>query len=304
MDFKSKLIPALQKRESWQYMVSAIEKVNEQVFDPILVRFRSLSNVFEMQDEELDVLFKELGRNFTVGESEIQDKSLVLLQRSDEVHFKGHRYSIQRALEREFGSTFIDLLPLYAPKNQVDFPYGDLYGTAPELDFFDRAFGNTNGWFLTSRLVVETSAERLNERYGGYDAGTIERFERDVNRLINPLLPVRIVFDGVRFITTASTDINLSISASVTDEISDLDTVITTSIDASMVGQMVDEVVTHVSPVNEDPHTLGRLSTRLDLRPLDAHSLDVEVFNETATTPRLTRFDMRPLDAWSLDKAV
>lgn len=216
MNLKDNLIKALRNNEAWVSLANAIQAVNEETLEPILNRLKARPRIFDMAPEDVKVLFDELGSFFSVGSAAVEDRPLLLQQRQDEVRLKNTVYPLQQTLDREFDNIKVLWKPLYAPINVEDYPYGTVLVTAESIDSFGLP---ADEWFLTSRGVVEISVSDVYRLYPGTDfEDGVLKIEQDIFRLISPLVPVRIVFDGhaytLRIDLSGAFDEIISISSS------------------------------------------------------------------------------------------
>ena len=122
--FQNLLIQKLRESTAWQELADGLEKLNDKVVEPHLTRLKNMPSVFTMHKDDIQVLFDELGQHFAVGQVKDEDIPLLLQQRQDEIHFKGHEYSLQKTFEREFLGIPMSYEPLYAPKDLNAHPYG------------------------------------------------------------------------------------------------------------------------------------------------------------------------------------
>lgn len=179
----------------WRDLASAIFSVNSKVLNPLVDRAKSLSSVFTMKSEDLNVRLNELGEFFSLGQYSDEDKPLLLQQRKDELLQKGDLYPIDKTLAREFGENDIRWLPLYAPKDLEQFPYGSVLATEEER----ASYSDISDWFLTCRGIVEAPISQIYSK-PDEDGNALNSFEATLYRVIPPLIPTHIVFDGQKYV--------------------------------------------------------------------------------------------------------
>lgn len=202
---KNQLTPSKQSSPMWAGFADAVQEIFDDHVRPIVTRVASLNSYFTMHEDDLQRRLDELGSFFYFGGNvDRADMPLAVMQKLDEVHFKRTDLPIQNAISREFQGLKVQWQPLYAPK--VITPEGS-------HDYTKKAFGNEvvnalrtiteindareslDDYFLTSRGVLEVSSMQLAA--SGY---TSDEFTAMVARIISPLIPTDIVFDGERLL--------------------------------------------------------------------------------------------------------
>jgi len=203
VQIKQKLTYSMQQSQAWQAFADAVQAVNDVAIEPVVTRLKSLPSLYQMHESDMAVHFEELGEIFTVGKTDVVDRPLLLQQRLDEVHFKGYMYPIEKTLSREFGSISASWKELYAPKDTDAYPYPDTLAV-------DERKANTDidDWFLTSRGLIQASFIDVVKSYSINHAGVelFQQFESDLFRIIEPLIPTRIVFEGVEYAIATRTE--------------------------------------------------------------------------------------------------
>lgn len=202
---KRQLTPSKQNSPMWAGFADAVQEIFDGQVRPLTMRIASLNSYFTMHKDDLQRRLDELGSFFYFGGNvDEADMPLAVMQKLDEVHFKRTDLPIQNAISREFQGLKVQWQPLYAPK--VITPNGS-------ADYTKKAFGeelvnalrtvteindsreSIDDYFLTSRGVLEVSSMQLAS--SGF---TSEQFTAMVARIISPLIPTDIVFDGERLL--------------------------------------------------------------------------------------------------------
>lgn len=202
---KRQLTPAKQSSPMWAGFADAVQEIFDSHVRPLTMRIASLNSYFTMHKDDLQRRLDELGSFFYFGGNvDEADMPLAVMQKLDEVHFKRTDLPIQNAISREFQGLKVQWQPLYAPK--IITPSGS-------SDYTKKAFGNDlvnalrtsveigdareslDDYFLTSRGVIEVSSMQLAA--SGF---TPDQFTAMVARIITPLIPTDIVFDGERLL--------------------------------------------------------------------------------------------------------
>ncbi|WP_413113447.1 hypothetical protein [Thaumasiovibrio sp. DFM-14] len=199
---KGQLPPRKRSSELWADLADAVQEVLDTHVSGLLNRLEGLASLFSMSEEDLEVRLNEMGELFALGWVEPEDRALSVLQRTDEVRMKGTAYPIENTLRREFEGLNVTWERLYAPKDQDEYPYGTYL--VREADLHNEPIPEDD-WFLTSRGVIRV---RLDEVFtvfhdditgeGGTD-DAIDAFEAQIARVIHPLIPLHIAFDGQQY---------------------------------------------------------------------------------------------------------
>jgi hypothetical protein len=198
MNLRNNLINALKSVPAWVSLANAIQAVNDAAVEPTLERLKSRTRLFDMHPDDVKVLFSELGAVFSVGNAADEDRPLLLQQRQDEIHQKSTTYPLEKTLEREYENIRVRWRPLFAPCDLGAHPYGSLLSPEPDLGVYEVS---PEQWFKTSRGVVEINITDLYRMYPDLSLDdAMPEFELSVNRVIKPLIPIRIVFDGHYYI--------------------------------------------------------------------------------------------------------
>lgn len=206
--FRNRLTPSKQLSEMYSSLADIIQSIFEEAVEPILSRISARKSFFTMADEDLDTRIHEMGKFFTIRVSDASSKPMLLQQRLDEIHFKGTAQPITQTFYREFNGIPITWQPLYAPVDVDRYPYGTQLIAENNLETIGDAFGDL---FLTSRGVVSISIidlQKLILLYG--EAKTTEELTEiallKFKQVVQPLLPLHIVFDGMQLMLILHVD--------------------------------------------------------------------------------------------------
>ncbi|MGC0875071.1 phage tail protein [Pantoea agglomerans] len=192
---KDRLVKEKRDSELWAGFADAIQSVYEQTVEPILQRISNRKSYFTMDKEDLTLRMSEYGRFFVVAETSDTSRPVLLAQRLDEVHFKGTDKPITSTFWREFDNLPVTWQPLYAPVDQEKAPYGTFFTTKDGVAVAQEKYGE---FFLTSRAHISVSLNELYERYGySEQSEAVNKLLAKFDQIIQPLLPLHIVFDGV-----------------------------------------------------------------------------------------------------------
>ena len=196
----NQLTSATQSSGMWSGLAVILQSVVTTYVDPMLDRVQNRKSIFTMNSEDLDTRVEELGSFFTIRASDASSVPMLLLQRLDEIHFKGSLRPITQTFYREFNGIPITWQPLYAPVDVTTYPYGTILITEETLDSVGDNYGDM---FLTSRGVVSIALNDLGTLIEKDTTGTLtqesvtnEALEK-FKQVVKPLLPLHIVFDGM-----------------------------------------------------------------------------------------------------------
>ncbi len=201
---RGQLTSTKRKEESWIDLAYAIaEGISEHV-ENYLDRLKARNSLFDMEKADLLVDTEELRKVFPLADVSDEDLAHTVMQRQDAVHFKKTVYPMISTLAREFAGMQVTWEPLYAPIDQEQHPYGDLFVTLPEMENYESQGLTPDKWFMTSRGVLRVP---MNDVAGGADGVTedaIVAFEEKLKRIIYPLVPLRIVCEGQSYFISIS----------------------------------------------------------------------------------------------------
>jgi hypothetical protein len=198
--FKNRLTSSKQDSGMWAGLADAIQSLVASVVDPYLTRISNKKSIFTMDSEDLGTAIDELGQYFTIRASDASSEQMLLLQRKDEIHFKGTERPITQTFYREFNGIPITWEPLYAPVDTDTYPYGTVLVASDQLDTVGSNYGDM---FLTSRGVISIAVNDLLDLIaaGTASSATQEEITEEAltkfKQVVSPLLPCHIVFDGM-----------------------------------------------------------------------------------------------------------
>lgn len=209
----------------WNGLAEILQKIFSQHVDPVLARISARRSIFTMAEEDIETRVNELGSFFTIRSSDASSVPMLLMQRLDEVHFKGTTRPITQTFYREFNGIPISWQPLYAPANVSRYPYGSILVSAETLEKFGDAYGEM---FMTSRGVISISINDLAALIAQDVTGELTQDKVTAEALtkfkqvVVPLLPLHIVFDGMQLLIDVNIDAELNsepILKSITDTV-------------------------------------------------------------------------------------
>lgn len=183
----------------WRDFIEALQSLIETHAEQYITRLKHKVSLFDADPRDLDIMLKELGDFFALGQVDDVNLPLTIMQRQDQIHQKKTIYPLVNTLIREFGGIRVEWSPLFAPIDQGLHAYGDLL-------VIEREIAETgiprDQWFMTSRGVIRVP---MNEVRRTFDDGlsdsdhAISQFEELLKRVIYPLIPLRIVCDGQQY---------------------------------------------------------------------------------------------------------
>ena len=199
------LTKAKQNSPVWTEFADAVQLIFDEQVRPVYDRIAGMSSYFTMHPDDLSRRIDEMGKFFYFSDAvEQADLPLAVMQKLDEVHFKRTDLPIQNAISREFKGISVRWMPLYAPKQitpigSKDYTKKDVNGlivnSLRTIDDINNNNESLDDYFLTSRGVIEVSSGALSE--AGF---TTAQFSAMVARVVKPLIPLDIVYDGERII--------------------------------------------------------------------------------------------------------
>lgn len=268
---KNQLTPEKRTSEVYVGFVEVLQKLVDEYVEPTLERILQRRSLFTMTPLDLEIKMAELGRFFRIMTRSQASKPIILQQRLDEIHYKGTYHPIQSTIRRELNNLPATWAPLYAPKDQVNYPYGSYFADESTLEVDTHTYGD---FFLTSRGKIKIPLNVLYVNYSGQDQGELVRkLTEEFNDVIVPLIPLHIVFDGfmfyLEFSVTARECVLTMSGADVTTRIDDAF--------KARAEHMADFQINNVFPGQNLPQQVRSLA------------------------PELHRFDQMPVDAWALD---
>lgn len=200
--FKQRLTAAKQAAPMWTELADTVQQLFDQQVTPVLDRLRGMTSTFTMEREDLSRKINDLGPFFATSDRVAEeDWPLALMQRQDEIHLKKTDYPIVSTINREFTGMKVEWQPLWAPIDQEAWPYGTRFTTKEWMPFEDIP---PEGWFMTARGVIKLPVDKLQgvlPLLQTVDEQTTE-FESILRRLVEPLIPLHIVYDGAQYYIT------------------------------------------------------------------------------------------------------
>lgn len=199
---RDRLTAAKKNSPMWVELADAIQEVFELQVEPVIDRLRGMNSTFSMTEEDLRKKVNELGSFFAISDRvEMEDWPLALMQRQDEIRLKKTDYPMESTINREFAGLKIEWRPLYAPMDQNAYPYGSYFATEEQLQYETIP---ADQWFLTARGVLYLPITELTKAFP--EAGSVDEqttlFEETLSRLITPMIPLHIVYDGAQYYMT------------------------------------------------------------------------------------------------------
>ncbi|UTZ44606.1 hypothetical protein [Vibrio campbellii] len=178
--------------QAWGDLTNALGDALEVYVEPWLDRIKSRISLFEQGTEELHIELKELGDFFSFGDIEDENLAITILQRKDQIHFKRTLSPLISTLNREFYGVGVSWQALYNP---IDAEYGVGMVTKEtsngKLDL--------NKYWLTSRGIIQVPINKVLSPDRGLN-DILDEFDKEIERVVKPLIPLRIVYDGVLYI--------------------------------------------------------------------------------------------------------
>lgn len=229
---RNQLTKAKQAAPMWADFIDAVQEIIERHAEQYLDRAKRRVSLFDADKQDLEVMLRELGDFFALGDVSDENLPLVIMQRQDQIHSKKTIYPLVNTLIREFRGVSVTWEPLFAPVDQETWPYGTKL-------LIERELADTeipvNDWFMTSRGVIRVPLNQVRRSYGGGSdsQAAIDEFESIIKRVIYPLVPLRIVCDGQQYFlsfdlvefmeyATQSSMVETQLDTSETSDISNL----------------------------------------------------------------------------------
>ncbi|WP_070962878.1 hypothetical protein [Vibrio sonorensis] len=271
---KGKLTKTLREQsKGWFDLANALNAISEKVIEPLLIRARSLSNLFEMNEADLNIRLDEMGSFMSFGQFDDVNKPLIIQQRTDEIHYKNTLYPLSKTLLREFGNKRVRWQRLYAPEDFTAHPYGSLFVTESGKQLHPEI----TKWIRVSRGVIESPIADFYEEAGGDIAKAeelIAQFQKSLDEVVIPLVPTHIVFDGQIFTIFVSIKEAYEIARLTASEITDQLERLREAKEAITTSNSVQAETYHLP--NENPIIEHPSSYRMDCLDLDSCPLDAE----------------------------
>lgn len=205
---KKQLIPVKEKSLLYRELAEVIQSVVKQAVEPYLERLKNRPSLFNMSREDLITVIRELGDFFRVKESNYSDNgdlAIIVMQRQDEIHQKRTVYPLLNTINREFPDINMQWEPLYAPVDQEKNPYGKYFVRSKDV----AKRKNNDVYFLTSRGVLTVPILEVLNNYSHLDSySAVKELSEQVERLIYPIIPLRIVKHGLMMTMEQKTQIH------------------------------------------------------------------------------------------------
>jgi len=269
---RDRLTAAKQNSPMWTELADSIQEIFEQQVEPLIDRLRGMSSTFAMTEEDLRKKVAELGSFFAISDRvEIEDWPLALMQRQDEIRLKKTKYPMESAISREFSGLQIEWRPLYAPMDQINYPYGSYFATEAQLEYETIP---ADQWFLTARGVLYIPVTELVKVFP--EAQSVDEqvalFEETLTRLVTPMIPLHIVYDGTRYYFTYTLVELEEIFTRGTADIEQLIPVVAENVETST--YQADTPTQYMPVMNNSCEYRYNYQARFDAYPLDAWTVD------------------------------
>ena len=279
-----KLTKALRESEGWKDLVITLDAVNQKVIEPFLIRAKTLTSLFYMSEEDLNIRLDEMGSLMSFGQFDDVNKPLIIQQRTDEIHHKHTLYPLSKTLLREFGTRRVRWRRLYAPADFDTWPYGTIFVTKNNQQLYP----SITSWIRVSRGVIETPISDFYKEAGG-DINKAEKliaqFKKSLDEVVEPLIPTHIVFDGQIFTIYISirerTDVALFLRSGINHDLEqaiEVQDLITTS----------STISNKYSIGNDSPELFYPCEYRMDCIDMDVCGLDTNWHNSVRARYALT----------------
>lgn len=195
--FKNRLTQAKQSSELWTGFADAVQSLLDSAIVPVIERLANRKSLFSMGTDDLKTRMSELGKFFYISDENGASLPVLIQQRLDEIHYKGTTRPIESTLWREFKNLAAEWTPLYAPIDQTNYPYGSVFFTAEELEAAIPKYGEC---FLTSRGRIKVALNDVYDTFSNVNPDAVlDEFERQFKLVVEPLIPLHIVFDGMGY---------------------------------------------------------------------------------------------------------
>lgn len=261
-----------EKRDSELYgpLADMLQDMFDKHVDPTLERIESRRSFFTMSPQDLATRISELGRFFRISTSKQASIPIILQQRLDEIHYKGTAQPLTASIRRELNNLPATWAPMYAPIDQTKYPYGSYFTDASTLSVDTKTYGD---FFLTSRGKIKIPLNDLYLQYSGKDQAELTRkLTEEFDDVIQPLIPLHIVFDGFMFYLQFDVETR--------------------------------QTVFYMTTADEKiylPKQLTRKTTFEDFQINNLLPGQTLVQQPRELTGNIHRFDQMPIDAWAMD---
>ena len=194
--FRDRLIPKKQQSGMWTDLSDSIEMLITDHVESIIERLRDRVSIFDMHHDDLKILLSEMGKFFVVGDVADDDAALVLMQREDEIHLKRTIYPLVNTINREFEGLSVKWQPQWAAADLDKYPYPSVLKDKKSIT--DDINTKLSEWFLSSRGAIAVNFDEIEKMFSD-SRDPMETLEGMIKKIILPLIPLRIVCDGIRF---------------------------------------------------------------------------------------------------------
>ena len=202
--FRDRLIPKKQRSGMWSDLSDSIETLIANHVDDKILRLKNRVSIFDMRQEDLKILLAEMGKFFAIGDVTDSNAALILMQREDEIHLKNTIYPLVNTMHREFSGMKVEWTPRYAPADLDKYPYPTVLKSKAEI--LNDSDDDISNWFLTSRGVIEVDHNDIIRGFSKYK-DPMAHFESEIRKVIYPLVPLRIVCEGIKYVFTCQFDL-------------------------------------------------------------------------------------------------
>lgn len=179
------------EEQAWSDLASILGNALEIYVEPHLERVKRRVSLFEQSKEDLQIELKELGDFFSFGDINDENLAITILQRKDQIHFKRTLSPLISTLNREFEGLGVTWQALYNP---VDGEYGIGMRTRQGIT------GNEDKYWLTSRGIIQIPLNEILKSENDDLNDALDQLEKEIERVVYPLIPLRIVFDGTLYV--------------------------------------------------------------------------------------------------------
>lgn len=295
--FKNQLTSAKKDADMWAGLADAIQSLVADVVDPYLKRISDRKSIFTMSNTDLETSINELGEFFTILASDASSEQMLLLQRKDEIHFKGTSRPITQTFYREFNGVPITWQPLYAPVDTVSYAYGTVLIPGDQLATVSNNYGDL---FLTSRGVISIGLNDLLDLIatgtatGDTQEEITEAALTKFKQVVKPLLPCHIVFDGL------SLYLKVSLAEVLKEAVVYRSVSVGVEFDTAIIDDRADMTITATEPQHEadPPAYKGDIFNRFDDVIFDTLVFDY------VHVPKVNRYDEVRSDCALSDQVV
>lgn len=198
---RGELTPIQNGSKRWQQLFEVLNEWVDDNVEPRVQRIENLRSVFSMHPDDLAQKLADLGSWFDVTMPVAQEsKPLAVLWRKEELLLKNTLVPLRLMLRRNFDGLDSRWTPLYCRKTD-DYKKENLK-FAHEIETLKHSMDD---YFLTSRGYLTVDVGHLHKL--GY---TRQNFLQIVEREAERLVPLRVVYEGERFLLIVEIDVPLN----------------------------------------------------------------------------------------------